>query len=112
MDMGRSPARRLSPYQCFKATRNMYVRAILRLHLLFISSHIAQRSTLVDWADNGRDILNFFLNYLPESSASGSNDLPVHLERVTGALSERRTIHGFSDRNLVCLGHSFGGASL
>lgn len=112
LDMGCSSAWRLSLYQRFKATRNMYVRAILRLHLFFISSYIAQHSILVDWADNGRDILNFLLNYLPENSASGSDALPMHLERVPDALSERRTKHGFSDRNFVCVGHSFGGASL
>ncbi|EIM87275.1 alpha/beta-hydrolase [Stereum hirsutum FP-91666 SS1] len=67
---------------------------------------------IFDWADNTRDILNFFINYLPEDSAPGSLNLPVHLERVSESISQLRTKQGFADRKIICVGHSFGGASL
>lgn len=90
----------------------MYVRATFHLHPFFIPSHPAYHSDLVDWADNTRDILNFFVNYLPEDSAPGPRNLPVHLERVSEPISQLRTKQGFADREIICVGHSFGGASL
>lgn len=90
----------------------MYVMIILCFHSLFITSHLARRSHPVDWADNSRDILNFLINYLPEAEASGCSDLPVQLERISESTSQIRTKQGFADRKLVCVGHSFGGASL
>ena len=65
---------------------------------------------LVDWADNARDILSFFLNYLPDGVSS--EPLPTHLERVPSAVADQRRASGFNQRSLVCVGHSYGGCSL
>ncbi|THH11139.1 hypothetical protein EW146_g8142 [Bondarzewia mesenterica] len=70
----------------------------------------AQLRGIFDWADNARDILNFFLQYLPDSVSA--DPLPVHLERVPSSVSEERRVHGFRERSLVSVGHSFGGCSL
>ncbi|KAI0052389.1 hypothetical protein FA95DRAFT_1602038 [Auriscalpium vulgare] len=65
---------------------------------------------LFDWADNSRDILNFFLHYLPE--APSSEPMPLHLPRVPSVISDARRVHGLRQRTLVTVGHSFGGTSL
>lgn len=90
----------------------MYVRKAFDFAPLAHYVQPAHHSNLVDWADNGRDILNFFINFLPENTASASSELPVHLERVPELISQRRLKQGFVDRKVVHIGHSFGGASL
>ncbi|KZP18883.1 hypothetical protein FIBSPDRAFT_791261 [Athelia psychrophila] len=62
-----------------------------------------------DWMDNSRDMMNFFVNYLP--SAAKPSVLPVHLQRVPGAEAEARQISGYTERTLVVIGHSYGGAT-
>lgn len=66
---------------------------------------------LDDWSDNVRDIINFLLNYLPDSAEPNST-LPTHLQRVPAKVSEIRAKCGFSHRTLGGIGHSFGGTSL
>lgn len=99
-----------------KSTLQSFVQyvcqGILPFPPTFRPSHPALHSNVVDWADNTRDILNFFINYLPEDSLPGSSDLPVHLERVPEPISQLRAKQGFADRRIICVGHSFGGASL
>ncbi|ETW77306.1 hypothetical protein HETIRDRAFT_436230 [Heterobasidion irregulare TC 32-1] len=70
----------------------------------------AQLRGMFDWADNARDILSFFLNYLPDGVSS--EPLPTHLERVPSAVADQRRASGFNQRSLVCVGHSYGGCSL
>ncbi|KAF8631740.1 hypothetical protein AX15_002221 [Amanita polypyramis BW_CC] len=65
---------------------------------------------LYDWMDNARDILNFFTYYIPSSASSKS--LPVHLPRLSTLESNKRASHGIPTRNIVCIGHSFGGCSI
>ena len=64
---------------------------------------------IVDWMDNGRDISNFFLHYLP--SAATDAKLPTFLTRVPRQESEFRSKQGFSDRKLIAIGHSYGGCT-
>ncbi|KAI0316957.1 Alpha/beta hydrolase family-domain-containing protein [Amylostereum chailletii] len=65
---------------------------------------------LFDWTDNVRDILNFFLHYLPEGTSD--QDLPTHLERVSNSETNSRQRNGYSRRSVVAVGHSYGGCSL
>ncbi|KAI9513434.1 Alpha/beta hydrolase family-domain-containing protein [Russula earlei] len=67
-----------------------------------------QLGALFFWSDHARDILNFILNFLPEKTDSA---LPTHLPRVPARVSEAREKHGFSERQLVVIGHSFGGCA-
>jgi len=64
---------------------------------------------LDDWQDNSRDIINFLTHYLPESSHL--EDLPTHLVRVSPEESAARLKAGFTRRQIVTIGHSFGGAT-
>jgi hypothetical protein len=75
---------------------------------LFGPFHLFDCLIAVDWHDNTRDMLNFMLNYLPDSL----EELPVHLPRVPSHVSESRKEHGFDNRTLVGLGHSFCGNSV
>lgn len=64
---------------------------------------------IVRWSDNTRDVLNFIINYMPESV----DDSPApHIPRVTPDASYRRRHYGFKQRELICLGHSFGGTTM
>jgi len=70
----------------------------------------AQLGDTIDWADNARDILSLLLYYMP-SSATDLAPSPI-LERVPDSIAEDREQHGYSNRILVGLGHSFGGSSM
>jgi hypothetical protein len=61
-----------------------------------------------DWSDNTRDILNFMLNYMPDSA---DESLPTHLPRKPAHISKSREQDGFLDRVLVSIAHSFGGCT-
>jgi hypothetical protein len=63
-----------------------------------------------DWSDNSRDMANFILHYLPVDI--DPETLPVHLERVTESETATRAQYGVSDRTIVAIGHSFGGATM
>jgi len=63
---------------------------------------------LFDWADNARDMAQFFLSYLPESA---DVELPTHLPRLSEQVTRSRKESGLSRRSLVVAGHSFGGAT-
>ncbi|KIK71211.1 hypothetical protein GYMLUDRAFT_33350 [Collybiopsis luxurians FD-317 M1] len=62
---------------------------------------------LSDWYDSVGDLIHFLTHYLP--SAVASDQLPVHLPRVTADEFKERTSQGFSERQFVGVGHSFGG---
>jgi len=62
-----------------------------------------------DWRDNTRDILHFLLHYLPATVSSSV--LPTHLPRLPDSVAESRIRHGFAERTLVGIGHSFGGCT-
>lgn len=64
---------------------------------------------LVEWSDNSRDILNFMVNYLPNTIAEGCD---ATLSQVTEEVSRHRLEKGFASRVIVGLGHSFGGCTL
>ncbi|KAK0205389.1 alpha beta-hydrolase [Desarmillaria ectypa] len=64
-------------------------------------------NSLCHWHDPTRDILNFLLHHIPSKP---SLSVPTHLSRVTSAESALRKSQGFSDRKVVMVGHSFGGA--
>ncbi|KAG7442917.1 alpha/beta-hydrolase [Guyanagaster necrorhizus] len=64
-------------------------------------------NSMCHWHDPTRDILNFLLHHIPSKP---SLSLPTHLSRVTSAESTLRKSQGFSDRKVVMVGHSFGGA--
>jgi hypothetical protein len=67
----------------------------------------------VDWLDYARDIINFVQYYIPEGPYNSSRgELPVHLERVPESVANARALSGFHDRNVVALGHSFGGCAM
>lgn len=61
------------------------------------------------WNDHARDILNFILNFLPETVTSSA--LPTYLSRVPPEISSAREKRGFPNRQLVVVGHSFGGCT-
>ena len=64
---------------------------------------------LVIWSDHARDILNFILYFLPETVTPSA--LPTYLPRVSPEISSARDKHGFPNRELVVVGHSFGGCA-
>ncbi|KAF8188048.1 Alpha/Beta hydrolase protein [Pholiota molesta] len=66
-------------------------------------------SGIFDWYDNGRDIANFLLHFIPTSATSGP--LPTHLPRVSPQETAERLENGFTERKLVAIGHSFGGCT-
>ncbi|TBU22440.1 alpha/beta-hydrolase [Dichomitus squalens] len=72
--------------------------------------NIANLGGIFDWRDNSRDILHFLLHYLPASASPAP--LPTHLPRLSDAEADSRKRNGFQDRNLLSVGHSFGGASI
>ncbi|KAJ3967522.1 hypothetical protein EV361DRAFT_930212 [Lentinula raphanica] len=62
---------------------------------------------LPDWYDGARDVIHFFTHYLP--SRVTSDELPVHLPRVSAAEFQDRQSLGFAERKIIGIGHSFGG---
>ncbi|KAH9474764.1 Abhydrolase domain-containing protein mpaH [Psilocybe cubensis] len=66
-------------------------------------------SGLFDWQDNGRDISNFLLYFMPSSSTAST--LPTHLPRVSTECTATRARSGFASRNLIAIGHSYGGCT-
>lgn len=64
---------------------------------------------LVIWSDHARDILNFILHFLPETVTPSA--LPTYLPRVPIGLSKARESRGFANRELIVVGHSFGGCA-
>ncbi|KAJ8521478.1 hypothetical protein ONZ45_g1827 [Pleurotus djamor] len=64
---------------------------------------------IYDWTDNGRDIANFLLHFMPP--AGSSSNLPTYLPRVSTAETLQRQKNGFSQRKIVAVGHSFGGCT-
>ncbi|KAI0827409.1 Alpha/Beta hydrolase protein [Trametes gibbosa] len=69
-----------------------------------------QLDGLFDWRDNTRDILNFLWHYLPPTVAPDT--LPTHLARLSEVEVDARRAHGLQSRNMVYVGHSFGGCSI
>lgn len=65
---------------------------------------------MYDWRDNSRDILHFFLHYMPASCSP--NKLPIHLPRLDPTVAEGRRLHGFTSRINVGIGHSLGGCTV
>lgn len=63
----------------------------------------------VDWQDNSRDILNFLINYLPTIATDSL--LPTHLPSLSSSEAESRKYNGYKHRELVVVGHSFGGCT-
>lgn len=63
----------------------------------------------VDWMDNSRDMLNFFINYLP--STPTLSELPTHLSRLPAGEAEARKKIGYRNRTIAVVGHSFGGGT-
>ncbi|TFY55640.1 hypothetical protein EVJ58_g8118 [Rhodofomes roseus] len=65
---------------------------------------------IYDWQDNSRDVIQFLLHYLP--SRASSSELPLHLPRLPDSIARERRSRGFSERNMVGIGHSLGGGTL
>ncbi|EIN14480.1 hypothetical protein PUNSTDRAFT_96391 [Punctularia strigosozonata HHB-11173 SS5] len=65
---------------------------------------------LYDWSDNSRDILNFFLHYLPTEIHPGQ--LPVHLTPIHETEASQRKVQGIPGRTIIGVGHSFGGVTI
>ncbi|KIK56726.1 hypothetical protein GYMLUDRAFT_1012519, partial [Collybiopsis luxurians FD-317 M1] len=59
-----------------------------------------------DWYNSARDFLHFFLHYLTFQVTSDT--LPTHLPCVSATEFQQRIDQGFSDRQIVAIGHSFG----
>ncbi|KAF7323138.1 AB hydrolase-1 domain-containing protein [Mycena chlorophos] len=72
------------------------------------NAQIGAELTAYDWSDNGRDVLNFLLHFLP-SEIAPPNELPTLLPRVPATESALRRVRGYNDRKLFAAGHSFGG---
>lgn len=63
-----------------------------------------------DWRDNSRDILQFLEYYLPTAASPGA--LPTALPRLQDAEAQSRRANGLQARNVVFVGHSFGGCTI
>ena len=63
-----------------------------------------------DWRDNSRDILQFLQYYLP--TAATPDALPTVLPRLEDAEADSRIQDGLHRRNVVFVGHSFGGCTV
>jgi hypothetical protein len=86
-----------------RITSELYVCYLL----LYTSSLI--EACLVTWSDHARDILNFILHFLPDTVTP--SELPTHLPRVPLEVSSAREKRGFTNRELVVVGHSFSGCA-
>ncbi|GAW09363.1 Alpha/beta hydrolase family-domain-containing protein [Lentinula edodes] len=69
--------------------------------------NLGKLNQLSDWYDGARDMIHFLLHYMP--SRIMSDELPVHLPRVSAAEFEDRGHQGFSERQIIGIGHSYGG---
>jgi hypothetical protein len=81
------------------------------LNMLWRLIHSWIRILPDDWTDNGRDVLNFMLHYLPSHPSSSTTELPVHLPLVSATETEARKTRGYPDRKLVPVGHCLGGCA-
>lgn len=75
-----------------------------------LSNLVHDNKFVVDWADNGRDILNFLHYFIPAFLTDAP--LPTHLRRVDSEETNYRLKHGFRNRTLVGIGHSYGGCTM
>lgn len=64
---------------------------------------------LFDWADNGRDILNFMHYFIPSRITDAP--LPTNLQRVSSEETRCRQTQGFKRRTILGIGHSYGGCT-
>ncbi|KAH7337715.1 Alpha/beta hydrolase family-domain-containing protein [Rhizoctonia solani] len=64
---------------------------------------------IFEWSDHARDIINFLANFMPEQI---ENQVGSSLPRVSDQSIQRRLKHGFANRTVVGIGHSFGGTAL
>ncbi|EJD39395.1 alpha/beta-hydrolase [Auricularia subglabra TFB-10046 SS5] len=64
---------------------------------------------IFDWTENARDVLSFLIAYLPASPRASP---PAVLSRLSDADIDLRRSRGFTERKLVALGHSQGGAAV
>ncbi|CAE6478454.1 hypothetical protein ACGC1H_006298 [Rhizoctonia solani] len=64
---------------------------------------------IFEWSDHARDILNFLANYLPDKVGP---QVERSLSQVPEQTTRQRLEHGFTNRTLVAIGHSFGGCTL
>ncbi|KAF8697674.1 hypothetical protein AX14_001307 [Amanita brunnescens Koide BX004] len=67
-------------------------------------------SSVYDWIDNSRDIINFLTYFIPAHTFPGKA-LPTHLPRIASAESDKRAVYGIWTRTIVGVGHSFGGCT-
>ncbi|CAE6436645.1 unnamed protein product [Rhizoctonia solani] len=65
---------------------------------------------LYEWSDHARDLLNFLINFLPESIEPGQ--IESNLPQVPNQSALRRRERGFADRRIIGIGHSFGGCTV
>jgi hypothetical protein len=75
-----------------------------RIHCVI--SHIEINMLTVDWRDQGRDILQLLVWYLPDKISQAAP--PLHLLRADESTALRRKEHGFGNRTIVGAGHSLG----
>jgi len=76
-------------------------------------SHLLNRDSLgfyFDWADNGRDMLNFLHYFIPSRATDAP--LPTHLRRVSPEETRSRQTQGFRRRTVLGVGHSYGGCTM
>ncbi|CUA71854.1 hypothetical protein RSOLAG22IIIB_04799 [Rhizoctonia solani] len=64
---------------------------------------------IFEWSDHARDILNFLANYLPDKVETR---VEPSLSQISEQGTRQRIEHGFVDRTLIGIGHSFGGCTL
>ncbi|CAE7073661.1 unnamed protein product [Rhizoctonia solani] len=63
---------------------------------------------IYEWSDHARDILSFLTYYLPDRI---DNPEPS-LVQIPDQTSQRRLEHGFANRTVIGIGHSFGGCTI
>ncbi|CAE6492286.1 unnamed protein product [Rhizoctonia solani] len=63
----------------------------------------------VEWSDHTRDILNFLANFLPDRLET---QVELNLSRIPEQITQQRLKHGFTNRTVVGIGHSFGGCTV
>ncbi|KAH7337716.1 Alpha/beta hydrolase family-domain-containing protein [Rhizoctonia solani] len=64
---------------------------------------------IFEWSDHARDILNFLSNFMPDKVGSQTES---SLSRIPEQATHDRLKHGFANRTVVGIGHSFGGCTL
>ncbi|CEL59021.1 Peroxisomal membrane protein LPX1 OS=Saccharomyces cerevisiae (strain ATCC 204508 / S288c) GN=LPX1 PE=1 SV=1 [Rhizoctonia solani AG-1 IB] len=65
---------------------------------------------IFEWSDHARDILNFLGNYLPDRVEN--KQIERNLSHIPDQAVQDRLKQGFTHRNIVGIGHSFGGCTL